>query len=161
MTPRLRRATEADRETVLGWRNDPWIVSLSATQSPVTREEHERWFGDVLGSPDRALWIIDDDTGVGLGIVRVDRATAREAFVTIYLQRAYTGRGIGRAALASACRQAFDAWPDLTALRAVIRADNEVSRRAFAHAGFVLVSGSARHDGCVEMVFVKPAEEAA
>jgi len=132
----LRWADASDADLVFAWRNDPWIVSLSAGRKTVTAEEHARWFAATLASPDAALFIIVGN-GEDAGTLRLDRAGEDRCFLTVYLMKPFVGRGWGSAAIAEGARRAFEIWPELQSVRASIRQNNAPSIAAFGKAGFV------------------------
>jgi RimJ/RimL family protein N-acetyltransferase len=70
--PRLRRATEADAELLLEWRNDPDTRSASFEQQPIGIEEHRAWLGRRLADPDCVLLVVELD-GTPSGSMRLDR----------------------------------------------------------------------------------------
>jgi RimJ/RimL family protein N-acetyltransferase len=131
----LRRATLSDRAKVLAWRNDPWLVSLSASQRTVGEQEHARWFSRVLSDPNALLLVIESG-GNDIGTVRIDKADETRAFLTVYLLRQFTRQGLGTAAIREAVRRAFDIWPHLEGIHARIRTGNAGSVSAFRKAGF-------------------------
>lgn len=133
---RLRAANASDERTLLAWRNDPWIVALSASRRAVTPAEHHRWLEQALDRTLHLLYVIESPPGRGIGSIRFDRESDEAASVSIYLLRPHVGRGIGVAALRDGCTAAFHAWPRLREIRARIRAENDHSIRAFTKAGF-------------------------
>lgn len=148
----LRLAMPEDSGRVLAWRNDPWLVSLSTSRRTVTEEEHRAWFPRAL-ERDRCLLFVADEAGEEMGTVRLDRAPdGASAFITIYLLKAFTGRGHGKAALRSATGEAFGRWPTLAKIIAHVRDDNHPSRRAFEGAGFTIDAGEPAPEGHVACV---------
>jgi hypothetical protein len=70
----LRAAVDADRDTVLAWRNHPEVRAVSLTTHVITPEEHARWWDSVARDPDRHL-LIHDDAGVVVFDCREDPPT--------------------------------------------------------------------------------------
>lgn len=132
----LRPAMRSDADTILRWRNDPWIVSLGKGGRTVSPEEHAAWMARVLADADRHLLFIIHGAGFDIGLVRLDRFEDAKALVTIYLMQPYTGKGYGASALRQAAQAGFATWPALRALEAEVRGDNEPSLRLFAKCGF-------------------------
>jgi RimJ/RimL family protein N-acetyltransferase len=137
----LRPATPADRATVFAWRNDPFIVSLSASRRTVTWDEHAAWYDRVV-TGERHLLLIVEREGEGIGTVRFDREGEAGALVTIYLLEPFVGRGLGTPVLREACGRAFVRWPEVGHLEARIQAGNARSVRALEKAGFRQVETS-------------------
>ena len=59
----LRAAVDADRDTVLAWRNHPDVRAVSLTTHVIEPEEHARWWAAAMADPDRHI-LIYDDSGV-------------------------------------------------------------------------------------------------
>lgn len=147
----LRPVGPDDMHRLFEWRNDPWIISLGSSRRVVSREEHERWFHDVLRSDEHLLFIIAVD-GEPAGQIRFKRLDDGSASVSIYLLRPYTGRGYGVTALKQASALAFDQWPVPRVLAFVLEG-NRPSQAAFQRAGYRPVdSGIAAPD--MHRVFV-------
>jgi UDP-2,4-diacetamido-2,4,6-trideoxy-beta-L-altropyranose hydrolase len=139
MSVSLHLAEAADAGLILTWRNDPWIIGLSGSRRAVTASEHSVWFESILDRTRHLLYIVRSD-GRPIGAVRLDRA-AESAIVTIYLVKEFTGRGMGVAALNTACKEAAAHWPDLQRVVACIRRENRASQSAFRKAGFIAIDG--------------------
>jgi len=131
----LRPAGLSDRAAVFAWRNDPFIVSLSASRRTVSWDEHVAWYDRVIAADAHLLLIVEHE-GAGIGTVRFDREGEAAALVTIYLLQAFVGRGLGTPVLREACQIAFRRWPAVSGLEARIQAGNARSIRAFEKAGF-------------------------
>ena len=59
----LRAAVDADRDTVLAWRNHPDVRAVSLTTHVIEPEEHAKWWAAAMADPDRHI-LIHDDSGV-------------------------------------------------------------------------------------------------
>ncbi|MFC5290683.1 GNAT family N-acetyltransferase [Actinokineospora guangxiensis] len=124
----LRRATPADSDLLLTWRNDPTTRRWSLTQDPVPVEDHRRWLAKAL--TDRVL-LVAEERGTPVGTVRFDPRAPGEAEVSITLAPTARGRSLARPVLEAA----HDELPGVRFL-ALIHRDNHVSRRLFAAAGY-------------------------
>jgi RimJ/RimL family protein N-acetyltransferase len=88
----LRAAVDADRDTVLAWRNHPDVRGVSMTTHVIQPDEHARWWGSVL--PDPALKIlIYEESGVPAGVVIFD-LRSDPAIWSFYLDVAGLGQGL-------------------------------------------------------------------
>jgi hypothetical protein len=67
----LRAAVDADRDTVLTWRNHPDVRAVSLTTHVITPEEHATWWDAALADPRRHI-LIFDDKGVVIFDLRAD-----------------------------------------------------------------------------------------
>jgi RimJ/RimL family protein N-acetyltransferase len=130
----LRRAVPGDEASLLVWRNDPLTRKASFQQEEVSSEDHRAWFVRKHADPDCAILIIEDD-GRPIGQVRLERLQPDLAEVHVGLAAEARGRGLGREALQLAVRQA----PQLLGVQnlcALVKAENDMSLRAFGAAGF-------------------------
>src|SRR4051795_5495694 len=143
MTVTLRDADIGDAERLREWRNDPTAVATSLTGRRVEADEHASWLEALLDNPGRRLWVVQLD-GEPAGSLRLDKMDDGRVEVSIALDTAVRGRGVGRTALglaAVACP-----WPGEVLAR--VRADNVPSLRAFAAAGY---ERRGEQDGVVEL----------
>ena len=99
------------------------------------------WAADaVTGEPGRhAAWAVEDEKGAFAGYLLVTPFKSRCAYrdtaeVTVYLDPASTGRGLGGAALDHA--EAHARRAGLHALLAVVCAENDASLRLFERRGY-------------------------
>mgnify|MGYP002397456852 CR=1 FL=1 len=125
-----------DCQLLFSWRNDPWIVSLSASQQTVSMSEHQAWFSRALVRDDMLIRIISDTHGQDMGLVRVVRENETEATITVYLMQPFIGKKRGPKAIRQACEFAFAQWPEVQSINALIRRENTRSVAAFASVGF-------------------------
>lgn len=129
----LRPATAEDCRAVWLWRNDDETRRASFDSSFIEYETHQRWFLDSLERPGRKIYIVLEG-GEPCGVVRLD-VTARQATVSIFLDRRRQGQGIGPSALdavADVAKQDLH----LNCLLALVKPDNYASLAAFKRAGF-------------------------
>ncbi|MDT4991733.1 MAG: hypothetical protein QOH97_1625 [Actinoplanes sp.] len=56
----LRAAVDADRDTVLAWRNHPDVRAVSLTTHVISPAEHAAWWAAVGADPDRHVLIFDE-----------------------------------------------------------------------------------------------------
>ena len=134
----LRPVTHDDRGRIWAWNNDPTVRAQSLDPRPISAESHLRWFAARMIDPLTRMSIILAD-GEAVGLVRLERTAADQpARISIVLDGAARGRGLGRAAIALACRA--DGGPVV----AEILRDNHGSLAAFEAAGFRVVDPRAR-----------------
>jgi hypothetical protein len=70
----LRPAVDADRDTVLAWRNHPDVRAVSLTTHVIGAAEHAGWWSAAMADPDRHI-LIFDDSGVVIFDLRSDPAS--------------------------------------------------------------------------------------
>lgn len=132
----LRPARPDDAHHALAWRNDPRTLRHSRNPAPIALPDHLRWWDAVLADPQRRLFIASVGP-VDVGTLRLDRRGS-EAEISIYLDPALTGVGLGAAVL-----RAGQAWCagrprplPIDRLVAEIDAANAASVSAFSATGF-------------------------
>lgn len=124
----LRPASPADCDRVWTWNFEPGVRAMSLVQAPVSLASHAAWFAQRLRDDRGPMWIIEEHFSP-VGVVRID-ASDLAGKMSIALAPAARGRGIGRCAIAAACK----AWG--RAVFAEIVTTNAASRACFEAAGF-------------------------
>jgi UDP-2,4-diacetamido-2,4,6-trideoxy-beta-L-altropyranose hydrolase len=132
---RVRPATPADSVTVHSWRNHPSTRSTSRNAAPIPFDEHARWFERVLTDPDRLL-LIGAIGELAVGVVRFDRQGSETCEVSIYLDPAMHGLGIGLALLQAGEAHALAHGRPFVKLLATVLPGNIASNRLFESAGY-------------------------
>jgi RimJ/RimL family protein N-acetyltransferase len=135
---RLRPATMADADLVLGWANDPSTRAASFHPAAIERGDHLRWMASLVESPSTRFWI-GEAAGRPVGQVRIDllgRGVGhRVGEISISIAPEARGLGLGRALLAVAVAEAGEGLA-IETLVARVRLDNPVSLGLFAQGGF-------------------------
>lgn len=127
----FRKATMADAERLLSWRNDPETRANSLETRPITREEHLVWLSKSIADTARVL-LIAESNGAAVGTVRIDkREGAHELSWTVAPEA--RGKGVGTALVSQALKLSL-----LTGKKIVVRIkqSNAASRRIAEKAGF-------------------------
>jgi UDP-2,4-diacetamido-2,4,6-trideoxy-beta-L-altropyranose hydrolase len=140
----LRPAGPDDCARVLAWVNDPHTRSRSFDIRPIPASTHEAWFAALMKDPARLLYIVQA-SDEPIGYARFEVAAPGEADVSVALDAAWRGRGLGASVLRLATSEAARDL-GVTAVHAYVLPGNEPSRRAFAGAGYV-PSGQVVHRG--------------
>ena len=131
----LRPVLPDDREMIFEWRNTPFLVKLGSSGKTVTREEHYRWFENILLNNKTTVLFIINVGCIPVGQVRFDLIEENIYRVSIYLIEEYTGRGIGPVALQKGVELIRRDDADKKFI-AFIKRDNEASRAIFLKTGF-------------------------
>ena len=133
---RLRPAKAEDARLVFTWANDPVTRRVSFSSAEIAWDEHLAWFEAQLQRDDRNALIAELD-GEALAFVRLDAIAERAGSCTISVNVApeARGRGVGVQTLEAATVRS--AALGFSTIRALIRPDNEASRRTFARAGYL------------------------
>ncbi len=130
----IRPAVLSDAGWMRQWRNADTARRHSHDSRPIEAHEHEAWMAAALADPHRCL-LVGERRGHAVGVVRYD-IDGDCALISIYLDPASIGIGIGTALLEAGERWMGTSRPAVRRFRAEIGATNEVSRRAFEKAGF-------------------------
>ena len=141
----LRQAAPSDASLVFDWRNDPFIIEHSSSQSTVSWDEHRTWFEQSLTSEDRIIYIAIID-GHAAGLVRFDREGDAQCVISAYLTKSWVGRGLGVTAIRKGCERAFERWP-VDRIIACVLHGNPKGQRAFTRAGFNKIESDACPEG--------------
>jgi UDP-2,4-diacetamido-2,4,6-trideoxy-beta-L-altropyranose hydrolase len=150
----LRAAVSGDAELVHRWANDPTTRAVSFSRAEIPLAEHLAWFARELARHDHHLYIAEQN-GEPVAFVRLDETPEQVGVCTISINVApqARGRGLGAAALQAATTTAGTLG--FASLRALIRPDNEASRRAFARAGYAYEHDT-EVDGQPALIYLRP-----
>ncbi|MBT7953421.1 MAG: GNAT family N-acetyltransferase, partial [Gammaproteobacteria bacterium] len=132
----IRQVNKSDTQHLFEWRNHPKIRSVSKNNTPITWEEHQRWFYEVAGNNDREL-LIGTSADEPVGIVRFDKED-NVAEVSIYLVPDSGFSGQGRNLLFSAEQWLRANRPDIKDIRACVLGTNEVSKNLFLGSNYLI-----------------------
>lgn len=132
----LRQARPEDARLVWPWRNAASTRRHFFDPSPVELDDHLRWWSTSLQDTRRAL-LIGHRAGLPCGVLRFDFQQSGSAVVSLYLDPAMTGQGLGRALMIAGMAWLRQNHPGTQTVSAEILAANEASRKMFQSAGFV------------------------
>jgi UDP-2,4-diacetamido-2,4,6-trideoxy-beta-L-altropyranose hydrolase len=131
----LQPATMGDSDMLLHWQRQPETRRYARVPMPPDEATHRAWFAARLASPDCLPNIVFHDTEPA-GMLRLDRKGEKGWEVSILIDAARHGRGIGAAALAAARRLVPEA-----SLLAEVLPENTASHALFARAGYRRMNG--------------------
>lgn len=138
----LRRATDADLDAVLAWRNQEANRAVSVSTHVITAEEHRAWWARVQGDPTRAVLVLELD-GTPCGVVNLfdigdPPGTASWGFFLDHdgLQERGSTLGAWIGVMRAAGDHVFGEL-DVHTLRGEVLEDNDVVRRMNRRFGFV------------------------
>lgn len=151
----LRPALRDDCDYVWRINNAADVRQQSVNRAPIPLGTHRRWYLTRMWAELPLLWIVNADD-VDVGVVRGDVVGTR-ATISIALDPAHRGRGIGRQAIGAATRMIFG-QSMVHAITATIRVENVASQRAFEAAGYGRVDGdpAAAAEGLLAFAFPPP-----
>ncbi|MGX6642744.1 GNAT family N-acetyltransferase [Legionella pneumophila] len=90
----LREFNLNDAELLFSWRNDPVIYLKSSRKEPVTLDEHNKWFNEMLHSDESHIFIMECD-GKPIGQIRYNRNEDDSLKLSIFLIPEFQHKGIG------------------------------------------------------------------
>jgi RimJ/RimL family protein N-acetyltransferase len=142
----LRVAGLADGAQVWRWRNAPAARAASRVTDEIPLDAHLAWYDRAIADPRRVI-LVGRAAGVDVGMVRFDETAAGTWEVSIALDPACAGRGLGGRVLQRACAW-MRAEHAVHRFSAMARETNAASLRIFERNGFAI---GAPHQGWVAM----------
>lgn len=143
----LRPVTAEDGDILLGWQRDANIRRHFRNPNPVTPGEHAAWMEKRLAEPAGDFMLVLSG-GTPAGMARLDQGEPGVYEVSILVDPAHQGRGIGKAALLALRRLRPGA-----VFRAEVMAGNTPSVALFRAAGFVPENGTYIQRPVIRAVF--------
>lgn len=140
----VRPITMDDTDLIVEWRNKPRVMNNFLIREPITREDHERWMRDKVGSGLVRQFIIIEHTAggdrpIGSVYVRDIDMDARTAEYGIFIgEDEALGHGYGNDIVNWAVDYARDMGLRTFSLR--VLSGNEPAIRSYTQAGFEQVS---------------------
>lgn len=131
----LHPASAADAALMHAWRNHPLTRAMSHDRQEIAWLAHVQWLDSVLADPMRLLLIASIGT-IPVGVIRFDRQSSEQATVSLYLDPALHGLGLGTAMLLSGERHACTQPEPPTHFEATVLEANTGSQRMFTSAGY-------------------------
>jgi UDP-2,4-diacetamido-2,4,6-trideoxy-beta-L-altropyranose hydrolase len=140
----LRRIEAGDARQLWEWANDPDVRRASFSPAPIPWDDHVRWLAARLTDPRWMGWMATDAAGISIGQLRFE-VDGADATLSVSLDRAARGRGLGRVLIDRGCRDLLQTTV-VERVHAWVKPDNAASAAAFAAAGFVETDGAEAHD---------------
>ena len=137
----LRAPEPSDIDIIYRWENDPALWHNSLTPPLTSRQQIweyvHNFTGDIARDGSLRLMIQPEDSSDPAGTIDICDFNRRgnAAFVSIYVDPAMRGRHIATKALSQALSLSREAL-GIEILAAMIRSDNEISKRLFTANGF-------------------------
>lgn len=142
---RLRNVTPADKDLIRHWRNSDRIRAVMRSDRPIGREEHDRWFGELMQRKDR-LFFVFEKLGKPLGIMQFTNVSREDGTCSwgFYLGEKNLPRGTGTYLACLGLMQAFDI-EGFRKVCAEVLSGNLASYRLHKKMGFRLEGCLRRH----------------
>lgn len=126
----VRPATTDDAQIMFDWRDDPATRAVSRTSGALEWDGHLAWLDHVLADPARQLFV-GTIGGRPVGVIRFDFSSEDRAEVSLYLDPALHGLGLGPHLLLAGEAAAHPRTVDATVLES-----NRASQRLFEICGY-------------------------
>ena len=138
----FRNADFEDASLLYFWRNSPEARSFSQKSEPITLNEHTEWLSSRLLriSEEPFLIFFWDQKPVGSIRLEFESNKSEKFFISIFVDPAYQGMGIGEKILEITCEKYLSV--DEATIIAKVKKSNLVSKKLFIKAGFKFVSNS-------------------
>jgi UDP-2,4-diacetamido-2,4,6-trideoxy-beta-L-altropyranose hydrolase len=130
----LRHATIDDATKVWPWRNHPETRRYFIRSTPVPLAEHHDWWDKILACK-TSIILLGSRCKVDIGVLRFDLQNTM-AVVSIYLDPAFHGLGLGTALLRAGENWLHVTHPSIQKCEATILLGNVASQRTFYSAGY-------------------------
>lgn len=116
------------------WVNDDGVRRASFDSEWIPWDSHSAWFSARLADPATRLYVVEVE-GRPAAQVRFDLRGSREAEISVSVDPAARGRGVGTAAVRQACLRVAGET-GVRSILARVKVDNDASLRLFEKAGF-------------------------
>ena len=139
---RLRAVESHDAFLLWQWANDETVRKASFSSGAIAWEEHQRWLENKLQDDNTVFYIVCDDRE-NLEIAQLRFDLARDlAIVSFSLAAPYRGRGYAWRIIKLASERVL-ATTGVRRINALIKCDNEASKKCFSKAGYKLIGTEA------------------
>ncbi len=136
----LRWMDEGDTDDIIRWRNSKFVYRNFIYQSPFTRQGHEKWMREMIGTGKAVQFmIIRKDTGSPIGSVYlrdIDQTHHKAEYGVFIGEKDALGKGFGTQAAKLMIGYAFDTL-GLHKLMLRVLADNLPAIKSYEKAGFI------------------------
>jgi UDP-2,4-diacetamido-2,4,6-trideoxy-beta-L-altropyranose hydrolase len=152
----LRSAQGSDARLLWEWVNDPDVRRASFSSDAIPWEQHKSWFAGKMKDTNCRILIAENREAIPVGQFRVDWRSNLDGEIDVSLARSYRQGGLGKRLIDLGATRVLAERPTAR-LHALIKVENDASRRAFEAAGFHLL-GEERVQGQPAMHYVRTAE---
>jgi RimJ/RimL family protein N-acetyltransferase len=134
---------ENDSRLLWEWANDPQVRAAAFSQGPIPWEEHRVWFASKMRDPDCRILVAEDSQGRPVGQFRVDWRTDQDGEIDVSVSSECRGEGYGAVLIDFGVSSAFKEKGER--LHAIVKEENQASRRSFEQAGFTALGEERVH----------------
>jgi UDP-2,4-diacetamido-2,4,6-trideoxy-beta-L-altropyranose hydrolase len=131
----VRAARLDDARTIHRWRNDARTRAVSISRDPIPWESHLEWLDAALVDERRTL-LVGSVGSIAVGVIRFDRSPEGATEVSLYLDPALHGLGLGGALLAAGETHEATRRGEIPRFTATVKEANVASQSLFESAGY-------------------------
>ena len=145
-----RKASAADEHLYFEWVNDADVRKRSFSQEVVSKEQHHKWFQEMLKRKDALLLVFTIENNVPVGQVRINEKGG-ENILSISIDANYRGKGFGNHMVKVATTEYCSDFSNNVVV-AYVKKDNRASVKIFENAGFKLFENN-KNDAFFKFTF--------
>jgi len=139
-----RKASAADEQLYFEWVNDANVRKRSFSQEVVSKEQHHKWFQEMLKRKDALLLVFTIENNVPVGQVRINEKGG-ENLLSISIDVNYRGKGFGTHMIKLATTE-YCSYFSNNVVVAYVKKDNKPSFKLFANSSFKLFENNENDD---------------
>lgn len=136
----LRSATVNDAAMMYSWRNHPLTRRVSRETGEIFWVDHLEWLSRTLASEEHCL-LVGRVGQIDIGVIRFDTTDNGESEVSLYLDPALHGLGLGRSLLLAGEKHLLAHYGTIRQFVATVLPGNEGSTRLFESSGYQFERG--------------------
>jgi RimJ/RimL family protein N-acetyltransferase len=134
---RLRAPERGDLPTFAKWVNDPEVTEFLKPEPPVSMEDEEAWYQELLRRPDKVFCIETKDGKLigNIGFHDLDWRDRRTILGIMIGEKEYWSRGYGTDAVLALLRYLFEEL-NMNRVSLIVDTDNARALRCYEKCGF-------------------------
>jgi len=151
---KARPATLKDQAQVFVWANDKEIRKQSFITKKITKEEHDKWFSNILSDyNNQQLFILENHETRPCGQVRFSRSDRDDWEIHFSVDSHYRGQKLG-VRLINVGLEGFLRKEPKSRITAKVKNDNVASLRVLAKVGFQIEKQSVPNDSETRLIYI-------
>lgn len=132
----LRKAKETDCYDLWVWRNHPIVRKWCFNSGRIGYRAHKKWFAEKIKGNYSNFYIMENSSGEKIGQVRFEIEKNKIAYVNTNLNPRFLRMGFGNLILRRGTKLFALKHPQVDEVRALIKDENIISKKAFHNAGY-------------------------
>ena len=132
----LRELEEQDKDILFEWANDKKVRENAFSQTPISYEEHTRWFNNVINDNKILVYVLLENN-IPVGQCRLNIDDKGLAEVDYSIATSHRGSGLGKLLISLVISEVKTNHREIKALIGKVKPGNEVSSKCFISNGFI------------------------